>query len=384
MDIHEFQAKELLQKKGVPTPPFFIASSMEEVESILKKNNLNDCIVKVQIHAGGRGKAGGVRRGKSQKEILEISRELLGMKIVNEQTGPDGLVANKIMLCYPVDIVKEYYLAATIDRDKRICILLTSRSGGMEVEKAHETIIRTELFSQKSLPKTQFDHIARALGWTGQTKEDGINIITAIRDAFFYYDATLVEINPLALDKDGRLSAIDAKVTLDEDALFRHPDLALLDDPSQRSPDENEAKSKGLAFVHLDGTIGCMVNGAGLAMATIDLISERGGKAANFLDVGGLSTTKNITYGFDILLSEKPVKVIFINLYSGINDCASIAELFKNLISAKKPKIPLVIRLEGNKSKEGKEILANAALDIVLADTIGEGVEKVVKISKKV
>jgi succinyl-CoA synthetase beta subunit len=382
MEIHEYQAKKLLQEKGIPCPPFFVASSPEEVEKIITENNLHDLFLKVQIHAGGRGKAGGIRRARSQSEIIACAKELIGMKIVNDQTGPLGLTCNKVLLTRPLEIQKEYYIAATVDRTHSTCFLLVSQSGGMEVEKKEGKMISREIFLHEPMSALQLEQIADELNWQGEIKNEGINILKAVREAFFAYDATLVEINPLALIDGNHLVAVDAKMTIDEDSLFRHKDLLSLKDPTQLSPLEWRAKKSGLSYVSLDGTIGCMVNGAGLAMATMDLIAELGSKAANFLDVGGLSTPEKILDGFDILLDDNNARVIFINIFGGIVTCVSIAEVLKSVIEKKKRDIPFVIRLAGNQHEEGLEILKKAKLNILLAETLEEGAKKAIECTR--
>jgi succinyl-CoA synthetase beta subunit len=382
MEIHEYQAKELLKNYGIPSPPFFVASSVAKVEKIIRDNHLSDLFLKVQIHAGGRGKSGGIVHAKSQEEILACAKDLLGKKIVNDQTGPLGLTCHEILLTAPLKIHAEYYSAACVDRNKSSCFLLISKSGGMEVEQQEGEMISEEIFCNVPIKSERLEEMANKLGWQGKVKEEGIAIIKAIRDAFFAYDATLVEINPLALVNDGHLVAVDAKMTIDEDALFRHKELLALRDPSQLSLLEWRAKENGLAYVLLDGDIGCMVNGAGLAMATMDLIAELGGKAANFLDVGGLSTPEKILVGFDILLEDRNAKVIFINIFGGIVTCVSIAEVLKGVIEKNRRDIPFVIRLAGNQHEEGIKILQQAKLNIHLAETLEEGAKKAIECAR--
>jgi len=384
MEIHEYQAKELLSQKGVLSPPFFVARSVEEVAKILGDHNLSDLVVKVQIHAGGRGKAGGVQRGKSKEEILAIAKELLQKKIINEQTGPAGLVANTIMLTPAIDIARECYLACALDRGSATCLLLASRAGGVDVERAKESggMLREKISISTPLTQTQLDRISTFLGFEGILKDECITMLNGLRDAFFSFDATLVEINPLAVTKEGHLIALDAKVSIDDDALFRHPDLATLEDPSQRAPIEYAAKKKGLAFVKLDGAIACMVNGAGLAMATIDLITEKGGQAANFLDVGGVSSPERITDAFDLLFTNNGSKVYFINIFGSNVSCAVIAEAIKKAIVKRGDHTIFVIRLEGYGREEARLTLKKTGFRIIFADTFEEGAEKAATLAK--
>jgi succinyl-CoA synthetase beta subunit len=384
MEIHEYQAKELLRQKGVVCPPFFVAHSVEEVEKLIRQHNLTDCVVKVQIHAGGRGKAGGVKRAKSPEEILAIAKELFGKKIINEQTGPAGLTATTLMLTSPVAIVRECYLASAIDRGSASCLLLASKAGGVDVERAKEGggMLREKISISTPLTAAQFDRIAAFLGFEGTLRDECRTMLTGIREAFFTLDATLVEINPLAVTEDGHLIAIDAKVTIDDDALFRHPDLAALEDPTQRPPVEYQAKKKGLAYVKLDGTIACMVNGAGLAMATIDLITEKGGEAANFLDVGGVSSPERITDAFDLLFTNNGSKVYFINIFGSNVSCAVIAEAIKKAIMKRGDHTTFVIRLEGYGREEARLILKRSGFRIIFVDTFDEGAEKAASLAK--
>jgi len=388
MELHEFQAKELLQKFGIPMPPFFVAGSVAEVEKIIRDQHLDKAVVKVQVHAGGRGKAGGVKIVHSPDEIIEAAKALLGMKIVNEQTGPDGLVANKILLSPLVSFAKEYYVGITIDRKKAEVSLIVSKAGGVEIEqvaKERPSHIHVEpLFKESPFSEEQFERVAHFLGWQGLIREEGKGkkLIEGLIQAFFDYDATLLEINPLVETKEGHLTAVDMKLSVDDNALFRQPKIAALYDPTQISPQEASAKEFDLAFVNLKGDIGCMVNGAGLAMATMDLIYFKGGKPANFLDVGGGATQEKVSSGFKIILSDPQVKAILINIFGGIMNCATIALALKELLQDKKTKLPIVCRMEGTNVDEAKKILHDFCPGVIACDTFDGAAELVVTLAK--
>ncbi len=386
MELHEFQAKELLQKFGIPMPPFFVASSLFEVENIIQDQALDKAVVKVQVHAGGRGKAGGVKIAQTPEEIVEAAKKLLGMKIVNEQTGPDGLVANKILLSPLVSFSKEYYVGITIDRKKAEVSLLVSKAGGTEIEqvaKGTPSHIHVEpLFKDTGLALEQFERVACFLGWQGTIQEEGKKIIEGLIQAFFTYDATLLEINPLVETNEGHLTAVDMKLSVDDNALFRQPKVVQMYDVTQISPQEALAKEFDLAFVNLKGTIGCMVNGAGLAMATMDLIYFKGGKPANFLDVGGGATQEKVCSGFKLLLSDPQVKAILINIFGGIMNCATIALALKEVLHGEKVKIPIVCRMEGTNVDEAKKILHDFCPNVLVCDTFDGAAERVVKCAK--
>ncbi|MCH9609813.1 MAG: Succinate--CoA ligase [ADP-forming] subunit beta [Chlamydiales bacterium] len=362
MNTHEYQAKTLLQKYGIPTPPFEVVSSREEAEAALLKLGIEEGVVKVQVHAGGRGKAGGVKLGK----ILPLVDEMLGMRIQNQQTGAKGVIANQLLITPAVDIAKEYYLAAVIDRERAEPILMASKEGGMEIEENPDRIV-----------KVSFDEVEKLVAlmeWDDQGREIAQNLAKA----FLECDGSLLEINPLVLTKEGELLAVDAKFSIDDNALFRHPDIAKWYDPTQSTEGEVMAKEYDLAYIGLEGEIGCLVNGAGLAMATMDIIHFYGGKPANFLDVGGGATKEQVAHGFKIILSDPSVKSIFVNIFGGIMDCGVLAE---GIVAASKEgvHVPLVVRMEGTNVEIGKKILKESGLDIITADTMADGAIKAVK-----
>ncbi|MCH9610739.1 MAG: Succinate--CoA ligase [ADP-forming] subunit beta [Chlamydiales bacterium] len=377
MNFHEYQAKELLLEYGLPIPDFFVASTVDEVE---KNLSFEEAVVKVQVHAGGRGKAGGVKFGKSREEIVEHAKNLIGMNLVTKQTGKAGINVEKVLIADPVTIEKEYYVAALIDRSLGQPILMISPDGGMEIEESDPAkILQLPFSNDGKLRRYQLIELTKWMGWSGDIAKQGAKIFSAIAKAFIESDASLIEINPLVLTKEEQLSCIDAKVSVDDDALFRHK-FDHLYDPSQQDPKEVEAKKHDLAYIGLDGTIGCLVNGAGLAMATMDIIHYYGGEPANFLDVGGGATEEQVAKGFQIILSDPNVKTIFVNIFGGIMDCGVLA---KGIVHATKEmhlKVPLVVRMEGTNVEVGRKVLAESGLNIVTADTMAEGAIKAVEL----
>lgn len=387
MQLHEYQAKELLMKHGIEIPPFFVASTLQEVEKIIKEKGLQEAVLKVQVHAGGRGKAGGVKIAKNPSEILEMAQKLLGMKIVNRQTGPQGIIARKILLSDPVDIGKEYYFAIVVDRKTASCSIIASQQGGIDIEHiaatSPESLLIEKVAKDEPVDALQWARLLNFLGWTGTQADEGKKIIEGCIQAFFEYDALLLEINPLVQTKKGKLIALDAKMTIDDNALFRQPLIAAMEDTSELSSQEIEAKTYELAYVGLQGTIGCMVNGAGLAMATMDLIRLKGGAPANFLDVGGGASHEKILSGFTILLSDPTVDAILVNIFGGIMNCKTIACALKEAVEQKGIKVPLVVRMEGTNAEEAKKVLSCPSLNIIAADTLDDAAEKVVAMAKK-
>lgn len=383
MNTHEYQAKEILEGYGLPIPDFGIAENLDDVEKIIKKLNLTEAIVKIQVHAGGRGKAGGVKFAKSIDEIKRIAGELIGMKMVNNQTGPAGVVANKVMIARPVDISKEYYLGAVIDRENACGILIASPEGGMEIEEIAATqpekILKLKISSDGVLRRYQLLHLCNFMGWKGELAKQGAHIGKQLAKAFMDCDGELLEINPLVETADGKLWCVDAKLGVDDNALFRHPDIAKMYDPSQVSHQEAGAKKYDLAYIALDGNIGCMVNGAGLAMATMDIIQYYGGKPANFLDVGGSATKEIVSHGFKLILEDPQVKAILVNIFGGIMNCATIAHGVIDAVSELKVDVPLIVRLEGTNVEEGKKLLRASGLKIIAAESLGEAAEKAVQ-----
>lgn len=387
MNIHEFQAKKILEKYGIPVPEFAVVSSLQEIEDLLKTKEWQSAVLKVQVHAGGRGKAGGVKFAQGQKEILDAARHLLGKKIVNEQTGPAGLIAHQLLISPSLNIQREYYLGMAIRRESAQSVLIASPVGGMEIEKVAEE--QPEKVLILPLPVEGFFRsyhllrIAKFMGWKGKIAEQGVNIVNALVKAFIETDASLLEINPLVESAEGQLFALDVKLAIDDNALFRHPDLKALFDPTQVNPNEARAQKNDLAYIALDGDIGCMVNGAGLAMSTMDLIQHFGGHPANFLDVGGGASKEKVAEGFKIILSDPKVKAILVNIFGGIMNCETLAA---GIVEAAKDlhlHVPLVVRLEGTNVERGKELLKEAGLNIVSASDLTEAAKQVVQMAKK-
>ncbi len=326
--------------------------------AIIKELNLYEAVVKVQIHAGGRGKAGGVRIAKNRDEILKVATDLMGMKIVNQQTGSLGATAEKVLISSLVSIEKEYYVAAAIDRVMRTPVIIASREGGVEIEELVQKggkIVKIPIDLTGKIRRYRLLELAKFMGWEGTLREEGMQLIANLAAAFWEWDAELIEINPLVLTKEGHLSAIDAKCSIDDNALYRQPGVAQWYDPTQSTPSEVAAKKEHLAYIGLDGNIGCLVNGAGLAMATMDIIHYYGGSASNFLDVGGGATEDQIAYGFKIILADERVKAIFINIFGGIMDCRTLAQGIVKASSAGHLHVPLVVRMEGTNISAGRE-----------------------------
>jgi succinyl-CoA synthetase beta subunit len=383
VNLHEYQAKELLQACGVPVPRFGVAGSRHEVEKIIRDLHLKEAVIKIQVHAGGRGKAGGVKFAKTPEEILNVANHLIGMKMVNNQTGSEGVIAHQVLIAPPVDIEKEYYLGAIVDRNKAEAVLIASPEGGMEIEeiaaKHPDKILTVPIGMDGVVKPYHLLRLGKFMGWEKQTLEEGMKIAAALGKLFIDKDASMLEINPLVKSKDGKLWALDAKLSIDDNALYRQPEIVAYYDPSQQSPNEVSAKKHDLAYIALEGNIGCMVNGAGLAMATMDLIKHAGGQPANFLDVGGSATAEKITEGFKILVSDSHVKAILVNIFGGIMNCATIAEGILAALKEHPMKIPLVVRMEGTNVEQGKKMLEKSGLKIGTADGLEQAAALVVK-----
>jgi succinyl-CoA synthetase beta subunit len=393
MKIHEYQGKQILQRYGIPTPKGIPAVTVDEAEKAAKKlideTGIPVVVVKAQIHAGGRGKGGGVKVVKGgPAEAKKIASEILGMQLVTHQTGPQGQKVRRLYIEQGLDIARELYLGLVVDREKRRIALMASTEGGVEIEKvAEETperILTEHIDPTIGLAGYQARKLAYGLGigkGTPKPKEtiaEFVQIVTKLSALFEKEDCSLCEINPLVVTKDGHVLALDAKINFDDNAEGRHKDWAELMDKDEEDPVELEAKSTGLNYVSLDGDIGCLVNGAGLAMATMDIIQHAGGAPANFLDVGGGATKEQVTKAFKMILSSSKVKGIFVNIFGGIMKCDVIAE---GVVAATKElglKVPLVVRLEGTNVELGKEILRNSGLKIQAADNMLDGAKKIV------
>ncbi len=387
MNLHEYQAKQVLAEYGIPIPDFGIASSRKEAEKVVQSLGLSEAVIKIQVHAGGRGKAGGVKFAKTEAEIVPVAMKLIGMKMVNNQTGPEGIIAHKVMISRPVDIAKEYYLGAIIDRERGQPILIASFEGGMDIEevaeKHPEKILTVPIGLQGEVKPFYLLRLAKFMGWQGEQAREGMQIAAKVAKAFMEKDGSMLEINPLVLSQEGRLWALDAKLSIDENALFRQPECHAFYDPTQQSPNEVAAKEHDLAYIALDGNIGCMVNGAGLAMATMDIIKHYGGAPANFLDVGGGASKEKVAAGFKIILADPKVKAVLVNIFGGIMNCATLAEGVLAASADLGIKVPLVVRMEGTNVEEGKRLLEHSGLAIMTADSLMEAAKKVVETLKK-
>jgi len=388
MNTHEYQAKKILEKYGVAIPKFRVVTSVEEAKKAIQEMDLKEAVVKIQVHAGGRGKAGGVIIAKSEDEIIAGVKKVLGMKMVNNQTGPEGVIAHKVMISELTAIKKEYYLGAIIDRHKAEGSLIISPEGGMDIEEIAKKMpdkIRTYPISLNGQMRTyQLIQIAKFMGWSAETAKQGMKTVSALAKAFVETDASLFEINPLVETESGAIVAVDAKLSVDDNALFRQHEIADFFDPTQVPSNEADAKKYDLSYVALDGDIGCMVNGAGLAMSTMDIIKHYGGKPANFLDVGGSADEEKVAGGFKIILSDPGVKAILVNIFGGIMNCETLANGVVSAVNELGLEVPLVVRMEGTNVDRGKEVLAKSGLNIVVGEGMADAAEKVVAASKSV
>jgi len=386
MNIHEFQAKKILAGYGVNIPRGKEAYSVAEAVSVAKDIGGEKWVVKAQIHAGGRGKAGGVKIADSLKEVEEISNSLLGMQLVTHQTGPEGKKVNKIFIEEGVNIVSEFYLGVVLDRSNEKYVMMASTEGGTEIEvvaeKNPEKIFKVEIDPLLGIQSYQARQLVFKLGLEKSLSNKAVKFILALSKAVEQTDASLVEINPLVVTKDDVL-ALDAKMNFDDNALYRQKDIEMLRDEDEEDPRELEATQYDLNYISLDGNIGCMVNGAGLAMATMDIIKLEGGNPANFLDVGGGASKERVEQAFRIIFSDKKVKAVLINIFGGIMRCDVIAE---GVVAAAKNidiKVPLIVRLAGTNEEKGKEILDNSGLDIISANNLGDAAKKAVQSVKE-
>jgi len=382
MKIHEYQGKELLRKYGVPTPRGIVATTPEEAEAAARELGTDVVVVKAQIHAGGRGKGGGVKLAKSPEEAKEIASQMLGMMLVTHQTGPEGREVKTLLIEEGLPIDKEFYLGITLDRTTGRNVFMASSAGGMDIEKvAEETpelILKETIDPAVGLRPFQARELAFGLGIPGELVNQAAKFMLALYDAYEKMDASLVEINPFLLTKDNRLIALDAKVNFDDNALYRHKDYAELRDLAEEEPLEIEASKFDLNYIKLDGNIGCMVNGAGLAMATMDIIKLHGGEPANFLDVGGGASQERVEQAFRILLADQNVKAVLVNIFGGIVRTDMVA---RGVVAAGKNlgvSIPVVVRLEGTNVEEGNRVIAESEMNFLVANGMSDAAEKVV------
>ena len=382
MKVHEYQAKSILARYGVGVPRGEVAASPAEAREIAKRLG-GRVIVKAQIHAGGRGKGGGVKLAGSPDEAHDIAKKILGMTLVTPQTGPAGRVVQKVLVEEALDIARELYLGVTLDRSRGLPVVMASLSGGMEIEevaaKDADAIVREPVDPLAGLFPFQARKLAFTFGLSGESFSKGVRLIQALMKAYVETDASLAEVNPLLVTKQGDVLALDAKMTFDDNALFRHPDIKEMRDRAEEDPLEVEASRFGLNYIKLDGNVGCMVNGAGLAMATMDLVKLAGGEPANFLDVGGGANEEQVKNAFRIILSDKNVRAVLINIFGGIMRCDIVAKGVVAAVREMGLAIPVVVRLEGTNVDLGKQILRESGLKIIPADGLADAARKVVE-----
>ena len=384
MKIHEYQAKQILREFNVPVPEGYVAFTPEEAVEAAKKLPTEIAVVKAQIHAGGRGKGGGVKIAKSLDEVRELAEKMIGMTLVTHQTGPEGKVVKKVLVEQGVDIDRELYLGVVLDRAKSRLVMMASTEGGVEIEKVAaehpEKILKEWIDPALGLQAYQARKLAFGLGLSGKQVSNAVKFMMALYKAFVAKDASLAEINPLVVTKQGDVLALDAKINFDDSALYRHPELLELRDLDEEDPLEVEASKSNLNYIKLDGNVGCMVNGAGLAMATMDIIKLAGGEPANFLDVGGGANVETVRNGFKIILKDPNVKAILINIFGGIVRCDRVAQGVIEAVQSIDVNVPLVIRLAGTNAEEAAEMLENSDLEFTVATSLADAAQKAVQV----
>ena len=386
MKIHEYQAKAILKQFGVPVPRGEETSSPAEVGDIAKRLGTSVVVVKAQIHAGGRGKGGGVKLAKSPDEAESIAKQMLGMTLITHQTGPEGRVVQRLLIEQGLQMTRELYLSIVLDRAAGKPVIMASADGGMDIEevaaKTPERIAKVYIEPGVGVVPFEARQLGFAIGLDGKQVNRFVPLVTSLYNAFLATDASLVEINPLVVTADGDLLALDAKMNFDDNALYKHPDIKDLRDLSEEDALEIEASKFSLNYIHLDGNIGCMVNGAGLAMATMDIIKLAGGEPANFLDVGGGANAEQIRNAFKILMSDKNVKAVLINIFGGILRCDVLAQGVIAAVKELGVPVPIVIRMEGTNVDEGKRLLKDSGMNFTTADSMGEAAARVVQLAR--
>ena len=386
MNIHEHQAKQILKEFGIEVPNGVFALSVEDLIKKAKQLNTNKYVLKAQIHAGGRGKAGGVKILNNIDELIKESKELLGKKLITPQTGKEGKEVKRLYVEESSSIEKEFYLSCLVDRASSKIAFISSDQGGMDIEEVAQNkpdkIITTKLEFSENISDSDCEKIIKIFNLKEDSKLSAIKLIKSIYKMFLSTDASLVEINPLILTKDKKVVCLDAKINFDDNSLFRHPEILKLRDLNEEDPIEVEASKHDLAYIKLDGSIGCMVNGAGLAMATMDIIKLYGEEPANFLDVGGGASKEKVSAAFKIILSDKNVRGILINIFGGIMKCDVLAQGVVEAAKERKINVPLVVRLAGTNFEEGKKILQNSNLKIISADNLDDAAKKIVEAIK--
>jgi succinyl-CoA synthetase beta subunit len=390
MNIHEYQAKELLQKFDVATTRGRVAATLDDAEQIARELGDIDIVAKAQIHAGGRGKGtfkngfkGGVHVRKTPDEVRDVAAKMLGQILVTHQTGPSGRVVNKVLVAESADIAREIYFAVLLDRATAAPLIVASTEGGVEIEavaaKSPEKIIREPIDPLAGLQSYQGRKLATQLGFESSQLKNASKLFEGLYRTFVAYDCSMVEVNPLVVTTKGEVLALDAKFNFDDNALYRHPEIAAMRDIAEEDPREVEASKHGLNYIGLDGDIACLVNGAGLAMATMDIIKFYGGEPANFLDVGGGATEEQVTEAFKILIADKKVRAILVNIFGGIMKCDVIAQGIIDAAKTVKLSVPLVVRLEGTNVELGRQMLKESGLALITADDLADAAQKVVK-----
>ena len=387
MKIHEYQAKSVLSRFGVPVPRGEVALTATEAADIARRLGGDIAVVKAQIHAGGRGKGGGVKIARSPEEAERLARQMLGMTLVTHQTGPEGKKVGRLLIEEGLQIDRELYLSIVIDRAAACPVVIASAAGGMDIEEVAasepEKILREHVDRRTGIVSFQARKLAFGMGLPAAATGKFVKVLESLYRAFIETDSSMIEINPLILTKGGDLLALDAKVSFDDNALYRHPDLKELRDVNEEDPLEVEASKFSLNYIRLDGNIGCMVNGAGLAMATMDIIKLAGGEPANFLDVGGGANAEQIKNAFRILMADKNVKAVLINIFGGILRCDVLAQGVIAAVTELGVPVPIVVRMEGTNVEEGKRMLRESGLSFTTADSMGEAAEKVVALARR-
>ena len=394
MNIHEYQAKELLQRFDVATTRGKVASTLDEAEQIACELGDVDVVVKAQIHAGGRGKGefkngfkGGVHIRKTPQEVREVAAKMLGQILVTHQTGPTGRVVNKVLVAESAEIAREIYFAVLLDRATAAPLIVASSEGGVDIEtvaaKSPEKIIREPIDPLAGLQPFQTRKVAKQLGFESSQLKSAAKLFEGLYRTFVAFDCSMVEVNPLVITTKGDVLALDAKFNFDDNALYRHPEIEALRDVAEEDPREVEASKHGLNYIGLDGNIACLVNGAGLAMATMDIIKFYGGEPANFLDVGGGATEEQVTEAFKILIADKKVRAILVNIFGGIMKCDVIAQGIINAAKTVNLSVPLVIRLEGTNVERGKKLLKESVVELIAADDLADAAQKAVAAAKR-
>ena len=382
MNIHEYQAKEILKKFGAPVPNGVMITNIDQIEKKIESLNSKNLILKAQIHAGGRGKAGGIKIVKNLNDLKKKAKEMYGKILVTHQTGPNGKKVNKLYVEETCNIVNEFYLSCLVDRSSSRIAFISSSEGGMDIEKvaedAPEKITTVKINLSESVKDEDIKKIIRPFDLPQKSQKQAFELIQSIYKLLIEKDANLIEINPLILTKENSLLCLDAKINFDDNALYRHPEIALLNDSHEEDPIETEAKKHNLSYIKLDGKIGCMVNGAGLAMATMDIIKLCGSEPANFLDVGGGASKEKVSNAFKIILSDKNVKGILINIFGGIMRCDVLAQGVVEAAQEVNLTLPLVVRLAGTNVELGKEILKKSKLKIISANNLEDATKKIV------